>query len=36
MVGIPMGCDCAPQVADLFLYCMSITKSQRLSIQKTI
>ena len=20
IVGIPMGCDCAPQVADLFLY----------------
>ena len=20
VVGIPMGCDCAPQVADLFLY----------------
>ena len=21
VIGIPMGCDCAPKVADLFLYC---------------
>ena len=39
VVGIPMGCDCAPQVADLFLYWYEynyIKKLKRVSIQKTI
>ena len=39
VIGIPMGCDCAPKVADLFLYCYehdyitkAVTKPELLSV----